>query len=342
MLVILVSMFTSKSYDDGYKQYVNKSYIVLNSLNDEIIEGNNIHLQRSVASVSKIMTAIVAIENGDLNKEIEIISEDIDTYGSSIYLQVGDKITLLDLLYGLMLRSGNDAAKTIARVISGNVEEFASLMNIKAKEIGMKNSVFTNPSGLDVGEIGNLSTSYDLALLMSYAVKNATFLEISGSKEYKSSHGVWSNKNKLLRTYTNTIAGKTGFTYKAKRTLVTAARNDESVFVVVTLDCGNDFNFHKFLYEKNFNKYFSKLILEKGENYIEEYVIVVDKDCYLTLEKKDSEKYSLIYKLKENQCEIYLVSEEGKKKISDCYIEKNDNNIKKGGFFTKFIKIFKK
>lgn len=340
--IVLLNMLNIGSYNESYKQYVNKSYIVLNSLNNQVIEGNNIHLQRSVASVSKIMTAIVAIENGDLNKEIEIISEDIDTYGSSIYLQVGDKITLLDLLYGLMLRSGNDAAKAIARSVSGSVEKFAALMNEKARVLGMKNSLFTNPSGLDVEETGNLSTSYDLALLMSYAIKNEVFLEISGSEEYKSERGVWSNKNKLLKTYQNTIAGKTGFTYKAKRTLVTAAKENENIFVVVTLDCGNDFNFHKFLYERNFDKYTSKLVLEKGDNYIDEYIVNVDKDYYITLEKSDIKNYSLIYKLESNMCQVYLVRESEEEKILDCEIRKSEQNIRKRGFFQKIIKFFGK
>ena len=247
--VVLANMFVSKSdSSESYQQYVNKSYIVMNASNNEVIEGKEIHLVRSVASVSKIMSAIVAIENGNLDKEVSITSEDIDTYGSSVYLQVGEKISLKDLIYGLLLRSGNDASNAIARAVGGNVDGFVSLMNEKANEIGMKNSTFTNPSGLDVDEVGNLSTSYDLAILMSYCLKNETFLEISSTKEYKSNNRVWSNKNKLLRNYKYTIAGKTGFTYKAKRTLVTASRNKDTTFVVVTLDCGNDFNFHKFLY----------------------------------------------------------------------------------------------
>lgn len=313
---------------DSYSQYVNKSYIVMDALFNKVIEGKNINEVRSVASVSKIMSAIVAIENGDLNKEVIISKEDIDTYGSSIYLKEGDKISLLDLIYGLMLRSGNDASIAIARAVSGSVESFVILMNEKAKEIGMVNSIFTNPSGLDINEEGNLSTSYDLALLMSYAIKNEMFLKISGTKEYKSDKGVWSNKNKLLRNYKNTIAGKTGFTYKAKRTLVSAAKEGESVFVVVTLDCGNDFNFHKFLYERNFSKYKTVKALDEGDNYIEEYKIKCDKNIYALIEKDNVNDYIIEHELKGDISTIYLINMNNKYVIGNCKIEKLEKEYK--------------
>lgn len=337
--VLLSSILVNKSVNSGYNQYINKSYIVLDASSNKVVEGKDIHLVRSVASVSKIMTAIVALENGDLNKEVIIKEEDINTYGSSIYLQVGDKITLLDLIYGLMLRSGNDAAKAIARVVGESVENFANMMNKKALEIGMNNSTFTNPSGLDVNEAGNLSTSYDLALLMSYAIKNEKFLDISGSKQYKGSHGVWENKNKLLRNYKNTIAGKTGFTYKAKRTLVTAAKEEETTFVVVTLDCGNDFNFHKFLYEKNFNKYETIKVLDKGENNIEEYVITCSDGIYLTLEKEKKDKYSIVYSIDKEDSEIYLNKEGEKEIIGKCSVKKQERKYEQS-LWSRIKKIF--
>ena len=126
-----------------------------------------------------------------------------------------------------MLRSGNDAAVTIARGVSSSVEEFVNLMNKKAYDIGMYNSSFNNPSGLDVDDEGNVSTSYDMALLMKYAMNNTIFKEITNTKEYRSNnHGVWVNKNKLLRNYEYATGGKTGFTAKAKRTLVTSAKKE--------------------------------------------------------------------------------------------------------------------
>lgn len=338
--VLMISVFSTTKVSASQNQYVNKSYIVINASNNKVIEGKDIHLVRSVASVSKIMTAIVAIENGNLDKEVTIKQEDIDTYGSSIYLQIGDKITLLDLVYGLMLRSGNDAAKAIARVVGGNVEGFASMMNEKALEIGMRNSTFTNPSGLDVNETGNLSTSYDLGILMSYALQNEIFLTISGTKEYKSSKGTWSNKNKLLRNYENTIAGKTGFTYKAKRTLVTAARENDTTLVVVTLDCGNDFNFHKFLYEKNFSTYETLKILDKGENYIQEYVVTCDKNIYVTIKKDDREEYSILHNIDYDYSKIFLLKGEDKEEVGRCNVSINTNSVNKKGLWDKIKDFF--
>lgn len=340
--IFLSSIFVNKNVNSSNSQYINKSYIVINASNNQMIEGKDVHLVRSVASVSKIMTAIVAIEKGDLNKEVVIEKQDIDTYGSSLYLKEGDKITLLDLLYGLMLRSGNDAALTIARVVGGSVENFASLMNDKAIEIGMNNSSFTNPSGLDVNEMGNLSTSYDLALLMSYAIKNELFLKISGTKQYSGYTGVWVNKNKLLNIYDKTIAGKTGFTYKAKRTLVTAAKDGDTIFVVVSLDCGNDFNFHKYLYEKNFAEYRTIKVLEKGENVINDYQVSCENAILVTIKDENVENYSLVYHIKGNKGKIYIKTSENTLKIGECEVKKTEKSLEKQGWWGKLKRIFSK
>ena len=337
--VVLLIVFSISKVSANYDQYINKSYIVMDALNNNVIEGNNIHLSRSVASVSKIMTAIVALEKGDLNKEITIIKEDLDTYGSSIYLKEGNTLTLKELIYGLMLRSGNDAALAIARSVSGSVENFVLLMNEKASELGMKNSAFNNPSGLDVNEEGNVSSSYDLALLMSYSIKNELFKKIISTKVYKSEIGTWKNKNKLLNSYKYNLGGKTGFTDKAKRTLVTASKQDNTILVVVTLDCGNDFNFHKFLYEKNFDIYKSIKVLNEGKNYIEDYIVTCNKNIYVTLNKDERDNYSLLHKIRDDNSIIYLVNGNTKKEVGVCSIEKNKNIYKKN-FIDKIKDIF--
>lgn len=339
--VLLSSIFVNKNVNSSQNQYINKSYIVLNATNNEMIEGKDVNLIRSVASVSKIMTAIVAIESNMLEKKVVITKEDIDTYGSSIYLKEGNEITLLDLVYGLMLRSGNDAANVIARVVGGSVENFSIMMNNKAKEIGMLNSTFTNPSGLDVNETGNLSTSYDLAILMSYAIKNETFLKISSTKVYKSEIGTWENKNKLLRNYNKTIAGKTGFTYKAKRTLVTAAKDDENTFVVVTLDCGNDFNFHKYLYEKNFDIYKTIKVLDKGENYIDKYSITCETNIYATVDKNNIGNYSIQHHIDNNMSEVYLINRDDKKLIGECKAKETEKTQYKKSIWQRIKEMFK-
>ena len=160
------------------------SAIMMDMDSNRILYSQNIHNIRSVASISKIMTAHVAIKYGDINKEVTIGDEILKAYGSGIYIKQGEKMTLLDLLYGLMLRSGNDAALSIAKNVSGSTDKFVQKMNEEAKRIGMKNTTFNNPSGLDEEE-GNYSTAYDMALLMSESMKDKTFREITKTKTYK-------------------------------------------------------------------------------------------------------------------------------------------------------------
>ena len=158
-----------------------KAVILMDMDSGRVLYGKNVHYVQSVASISKIMTAIVAIENSDIEKEVIVGDEVLKAYGSGIYIQIGEKLKIKDLLYGLMLRSGNDAALAISVAVAGNTEKFVSLMNEKAKEIGMKNTEFNNPSGLDE-EKGNFSSAYDMALLMSYAMKNKEFKKITGQR----------------------------------------------------------------------------------------------------------------------------------------------------------------
>ena len=234
--------------------------ILMDQNSKRILYEKNIHKVKSVASISKIMTAILAIESGKL-KDMVVIGDEIDgAYGSAIYIKKGEQMSLLDLVYGLMLRSGNDAALAIAKHVSGSVDEFVKLMNEKAKEVGMKNTVFNNPSGLDNEDgDGNFSTAYDMALLASYAMDNETYRKITATKRHvvKTNMNVyeWINKNRLLSLYKYATGGKTGFTEKAKRTLVTTASKDNFDLVAVTLNDGNDFQDHQTLFEYAFNNY---------------------------------------------------------------------------------------
>lgn len=319
--------------------YYARSYIVLDYNTKEILEGKDYNLVRSVASISKIMTAIVAIENSDLDKYVEVKEDVLQAYGSSIYLKVKEVVTMKDLLYGLMLRSGNDAAVTIANGVSGSKEEFVKLMNKKANEIGMKDSVFNNPSGLDIDDEGNLSTSYDMALLMQYALNNETFRQITSTKEYKSaSHGVWLNKNKLLRQYEYTSGGKTGFTTKAKRTLVTSAKKGDTELIVVTLDCGGDFAFHKQLYEKYFASHKTFKLLNEGSNMFEEYELVCKNNISVTINKNSISNSRIVYNITNDNADVVLVSDNENKKIGNCKAIKNNNKIKKKKWWQKIFK----
>ncbi len=263
------------------------SSILMDIDSKRILYSNNIHKVRSVASISKIMTAILAIESGKMDDKI-IIGEEINkAYGSGIYIKIGEELTLRDLVYGLMLRSGNDAALAIANYVSKDTESFVDLMNKKASEIGMKETTFNNPSGLDE-EKGNYSSAYDMAILMSYAMKNKEFKKITSTKKYTLKTNmntyIWHNKNKLLNSYKYTTGGKTGYTKIAKRTLVTTATKNNLNLVVVTLNDGNDWDDHRKLFEYGFTNYKSYKILDKSnfkvdnDKYYKKYKLYIKND----------------------------------------------------------------
>ncbi len=243
----------------GIKAESSECYIVMDANNNRVLDGKNINKEKLIASTSKIMTAIIVIENFDLNTEVIVDDSILKSYGSSMYLTPGEKIKVIDLLYGLMLRSGNDAAMVLAN-LSGSMQNFSSIMNQYAHKIGMNHTNFINSSGLENETgIGNTSTVYDMGLLMSYAIKNPIFLKIAGTKYYSfksdSKNYNLKNKNKLLFMDKRVIGGKTGYTMKAKRTLVTAAQNGNKKIIVVTFNDGNDFNDHLFFYNKFFKEY---------------------------------------------------------------------------------------
>lgn len=323
------------------------SAIVMDTDNNKIIYSNNIHKVRSVASISKIMTAILAIESDKLDDTVLIGEEIKSAYGSGIYIAVDEKITLKDLVYGLMLRSGNDAALAIANYVGGTVDNFVKMMNEKAVSIGMKNSTFYNPSGLDSSTMkGNYSTAYDMAVLTSYAMDNDIYKEITGTKNHKVKTNKntydWTNKNKLLTSYKYTTGGKTGFTEIARRTLVTTASKDNVNLVVVTLNDGNDFGDHKALYEEAFKEYTNYKILEKG------YIEIIDEDYYSNrkfyIEEdfnyilNDNEKDSVLLKFNLDRKYTYNTGDKigevvvyiGDKEVfkTDVYIELKKKKIK--------------
>ena len=272
LILLLLIPINIKAYNSSASSVV---LMDMDSLN--VIYGENMHDVRSVASISKIMTAIVAIENADISSTVTIGDEITKAYGSGIYIKQGEELTLEALLYGLMLRSGNDAALAIANYVGGNVDNFVKMMNEKAVEIGMKNTTFNNPHGLDE-DGGNLSTAYDMALLTSYAMQNENYRKIVSTKKYtlktNMNYYSWINKHKLLHSHNYVTGGKTGFTDIAKRTLVTTASKDNVNLVVVTLNDGNDFLDHINLFEEAFDNYTNYNILKKGE------IEIIDENYY--------------------------------------------------------------
>ncbi len=304
-LIIIVLLVCLHTINVSGLEFYAKNYIILNADTKQVLEGKNIHDIQSVASISKIMTAILVIENQDLATTITIDETINKAYGSAIYIKVGHTMTLQDLVYGLMLRSGNDAALALASYVGGSVENFVTMMNEKAKEIGMKNTTFSNPSGLDEEDNGNLSSVYDMALLMSYCIQNPIFQEIASTKEYKrlDQNGTWQNKNKLLFNYEHCIGGKTGYTKKAKRTLINAARKDNITLVCITFNCGDDFMFHQNLFETYFKQYNYVTLLFKGTNLIENYQFTLTKDLAFPVTENQSLKVS--YQIDGNQIQLY-------------------------------------
>ncbi|WP_281886815.1 D-alanyl-D-alanine carboxypeptidase family protein [Paenibacillus sp. YYML68] len=249
--------------------------------------------QMLIASLTKIMTAIVAIEHGNLSDMAKVSKNAFGKEGSSIYLKLNEEMNLKDLLFGLMLRSGNDAAVTIAEHVGGSVEGFAYLMNEKAKLIGMTNSSFKNPSGLD--EDGHYSTANDMAKLTAYALRNPVFQEIVKTKmkkvpnPHESWDYTWLNKNKMLSLYDGADGVKTGYTKAAGRCLVSSATHGGQQLAVVTLSDPNDWIDHARLLDYGFQHYPLKSLVEKGAA-VEGTTLVSGTDFQYPLEQGEDAK----------------------------------------------------
>lgn len=266
LLIILMITFNSKRID-SIQDVEAKSAILMEMSTNRVLFEKDAHNRYLTASIAKIMTAIVAIEYGRLDEYYIIDELTTRQIGSSIYLKKGERIKLIDLIYGLMLRSGNDAAYMIALNVGGSIAGFAKMMNDMAKKINMVNSTFENPSGLD-DDSKNYSTAYDMALLMSYAMNNKLFRKINGTTKYYTStlEGTklyFTNTHRMVGKDKDITGGKPGYTEKAFRTLVTTAKKDNMELVVVTFVCGNDWRVHRKLFDYGFDKYFLYTILKK-------------------------------------------------------------------------------
>lgn len=270
-----------------FQNHVYADYIVM--VDGEIVYEENSHHVQSVASISKVMTALVALENSDIQDIVQIDQKTIEQIGSSLYMHINERYTLLSLIYGLILRSGNDAAYAIANHVGGNQENFVRMMNEKAKQLGMKNTTFSNPSGLDEFDDGNQSTVYDMALCMQAAMKNEIFRIITNTKQYKAENNrVWINKNRLLREYKYCNGGKTGYTTQSGKTLITSANKDGMESIVVSFRESDYFMLHKKYHEEVNEKYKTILLIQKGEYKIKDKKIIIEEDIK-TLLYKDQE-----------------------------------------------------
>lgn len=222
-----------------------------------------------IASLTKIMTAIVAIEEGDLKSIVKTGKNAVGAEGSSIYLRLGEQLTLEDMLYGLMLRSGNDAAIAIAEHIGGSVEGFSLLMNEKASYLGLEHTHFVNPHGLDHPQ--HYSTAKDMAILTAYALQNPEFQKIVATQvktaplEGFDWDRKWFNKNKMLRMYPGADGVKTGYTRIAKRCLVSSATQGDRQIAVVVINDGNDWNDSAHLLDYGFTQFKNVELIKKNQ-----------------------------------------------------------------------------
>lgn len=281
-----------------------RSCILMDMDSGRILYEKDANNPRLIASITKIMTSILAIESNKLDDIVTVGNEVLKMYGSNIYIEPGEKIKLKDLVYGLMLRSGNDAAVVIATFIAGSEENFVDMMNKKAKEIGMKNTYFNNSHGLD--EVTqNESTAYDMAILSSYASKNKTYMEIVGTKKYtiktnKKTY-LWNNRNNLLFSYKYLTGGKTGYTPSAGKTLVTTASKNDLNLTAVALNDGNHYETHKTLYEYGFNNYKKYKILDTKRFKIDKKyykdTIFIKNDFYYPLSEAEINKVKVLIKI---------------------------------------------
>lgn len=232
--------------------------VVIDADTKTVLYDHNMHSQLPVASTTKIMTCLIACDSGKLNKTVTISQQMIaDTEGTLLYLHIGDKITLLDLVKASLLASANDAAKSIAVFLEGTEKKFCAIMNRKANELGMKNTEFYSASGLDIGN--HHSSAYDMAILASVALGNKCFADICKKQsDYISINGNRQkiyNHNKLLSFDSSFVGVKTGFTSKAGRCLVSAYDYKGNTIIIVTLNDADDWNTHKKLVEYAKEKY---------------------------------------------------------------------------------------
>lgn len=242
-----------------------KAAILMHADSGRVLYEKNADEHMLIASTTKIMTAIVVLEHCELDDLVEVDSRSAGIEGSSMYLKAGESYTVEDLLYGLLLVSGNDAASALALHVADSMEEFAELMNAKAAELGMTESSFKNAHGLD--EEGHYSTARDMAKLAAYCMGNEDFARIAGTVSHTVGEQTLVNHNRLLREYDGCLGLKTGYTMAAGRTLVTCAERDGARYVCVTLNDPDDWDDHKALYDWAFTNYSFAEVIPAGLSY---------------------------------------------------------------------------
>ena len=238
------------------------SAVLIEQKSGRVLYQQNADEERLIASITKIMTAVVALEHADKARSYTVTARDM-AEGSSMYLKPGDTLLLEELLYGLMLVSGNDAALAVAHCVSGELDDFVALMNETAEKLGLTHSHFANPNGLDAE--GHYSSARDLSMLAAYALENQDFRRIVSTASVTIGGRYLKNHNKLLRLCEGCIGVKTGFTKAAGRTLVSAATREGMTLVCTTLNDGDDWNDHMELLDYGFANYSMETVVSAGQ-----------------------------------------------------------------------------
>lgn len=291
MFLILAVLLVCSIYPD-FSKAQGSSYAVIDAKTGRLLAGSGEHDKLPIASLTKMWTAVVVADEVDLAESTEITSNAATQEGSSIYLKAGEATTVNVLLHGLMLRSGNDAAVALAEHAGGSVSGFVNLMNDKAKLLGLKDTTFTNPSGLH--DDRHLSTAYDTALMLKIAMENKELRPVLTATHFKKEGTYWENKHKLVRLESSAIAGKTGYTKTAGRTLATYFKDGDEEVIVVTLNQSNDWQMHKQLAQNVFSQYDRVQVINDGSYDLPGGLIVkADKPVYM-LKKKDEQVSHLL------------------------------------------------
>lgn len=278
-----------------------KAAAVFDTLTGEFLFEKNADDILPMASTTKIMTALIALETLDMSTQYTVLPEWTGVEGSSMYLKAGEKLTALDLLHGLLLQSGNDAAKAIACIVSGSEQAFVQLMNDRAVQLGLQNTSFESASGLD-GE-SHHTTAHELAIIASKAMENSDFKQIVAAKSYGGANRTMMNHNKLLFSLEGACGVKTGFTKKSGRCLVSAIERGGRTVIAVTLNAPNDWDDHTRMAEKAFENASVREILPPAQELtcdvtggtLSQAAIYINESCSLNLTDAEFEQICVLY-----------------------------------------------
>ncbi len=303
ILALILSLFTIFISSESAPAAVSaKSAALYEPQTQRFLYLKNADERLGMASTTKIMTALLALETLDLSENVLVDDRAIGIEGSSIYLKSGEVMNALDLIYAVLLQSANDAAAALAYKISGSIEAFADLMNQKAKEMGLKNTNFTNPHGLD--DENHYTTARDLAIISSAALCNKDFKTITSTykKEIQSSDEtrILVNHNKMLKMYDGCIGVKTGYTKKSGRCLVSAAERDTLTMICVTIDAPDDWNDHTKMLDYGYSLLEVRMLASVGEFNFKIPVLNGTNDCVSISNTEESKR---IFKTSDSKVE---------------------------------------